>query len=190
MAGTSSTLKFSKGLIFVLSIIFNLLFAVTTFSNQSESQNIKNKVSIQGNVISKETGLPLEGANVKLNNNHATETDSIGYFQFLLPYSEKCNLEVSSVGYTTIKVSKKINANDSVVVLSIVMQVNPVESDDIIVSGKYNRDPLRTTINSKTIMPDKITLDTASTARSLAISPAAAPPIPSATMQSWYSKGL
>ena len=134
-----------------------IFFTYYAFSSFVESGIDSGKGNIEGRIISEETGKPLKGANVTLNSISKTETDSSGIFIFEAIPAGLYRLEVSFIGYSPVTIDKLCVTEDTIINITLELLVNPVESDDIIVSGKYNRDPLRTTINSTTIKPKTIT---------------------------------
>ncbi|MFH2049150.1 MAG: TonB-dependent receptor [bacterium] len=152
MAGkTKRIIKIFKN---ITVIIF---FTFYVFSSFVESGTDSEKGSIEGRIVSGETGKPLKGANVTLTNISKTETDSTGSFIFESIPVGLYRLEVSFIGYSPVTVDVLSVTEDTIINITVELLVNPVESDDIIVAGKYNRDPLRTTINSTTIKPEAIT---------------------------------
>lgn len=134
-----------------------ILFIFFVFSSIAASGTDSKKGIIEGRIVSGETGKPLKGANVTLNDIKKTETDSSGSFIFeSIPVGLYC-LEVSFIGYSPVTVHDLAVTEDTIINIMVKLLVNPVVSEDIIVAGKYNRDPLRTTINSTTIKPEAIT---------------------------------
>ena len=140
-------------------LIFHL-FAIAVYSSSPANQtaiikpNPNKSRIIQGWILSKETSLPIESANVSFNGKKITDTDSTGFFKFTTSFIGTFSLEVSMVGYS----SKVIRSNDKSVKFEIVfkMQISPVESENIVVLGKNVSHPLRSTVNSTTIKPETI----------------------------------
>jgi carboxypeptidase family protein len=147
-----------KSIIDRLKIIFKTTLIITIlFTSQVFSSRHSESGTIEGKVVSKETGNPLKGANVTLNSIYKTETDTSGYFIFESIPAGDCSLEVSFIGYSPVSIDDISITQDTIINLRVELLVNPVESEDIVVVGKYLQNPLRVTVNSTTIKPEAIT---------------------------------
>ena len=97
------------------TIIFRLLFSLlATFSFVSA----KAQTTIRGRVVDKETGNPVIGASVYLEDfTDGSFTDFDGFFQFTTKSQGQTNLVATSMGYE--KVSKYISLSINVLTLKV-----------------------------------------------------------------------
>jgi TonB family protein len=94
--------------------------------------NYLSKAYIRGQVISKDDGLPLPGAIVKIaGTNKAAQTDANGRFNIALDSTKTNQLDIGYIGYQ----SRHISANNRDSLKTIVLQPNNNSLGEVVVTG-------------------------------------------------------
>ena len=113
-------------------LFFSLVFLITTLVAQSTS-----KGKISGTAVDAETGDPLIGANVYLENTSlGSASDLDGNFLIMGVPTGNYTLVVSVVGYAETKITDVIVKNDEITKISLAVQPEILSTDVVVVEAK------------------------------------------------------
>ncbi|MBN1300051.1 MAG: TonB-dependent receptor [Melioribacteraceae bacterium] len=98
------------------------------------STSYTQSLKLTGSIRDINTGLPLDGANITINdiNSHAT-SDKSGYYEFDLPREGDYRLEVSFIGYKT--TFKKVRINASLTTYDFYLEPKPLLINETVVKS-------------------------------------------------------
>ena len=113
-------------------LFFSLVFLITTLVAQSTT-----KGKISGTAVDAETGDPLIGANVYLENTSlGSASDLDGNFLIMGVPTGNYTLVVSVVGYAETKITDVIVKNDEITKISLAVQPEILSTDVVVVEAK------------------------------------------------------